>query len=120
MSNSTADSPAKRRNYQENRAKLRELSNVVKQAIDSGSMEVQTINQGLIELYKHQGHSEFKTFQQWRDEGKAVKRGSKAFLVWGSPKNIQHPDPESEEDEFNYFPICYLFGDGQVTERRES
>jgi len=41
----------------------------------------------LIQLYSADGkHTTFKTFQQWKEEGKFIIRGSKAFTVWGSPK----------------------------------
>jgi hypothetical protein len=65
-------------------------------------------------------HSEFKTFHQWKALGKSILKGSKAFTLWGSPKEINHPDPEVEDDEFKYWPLCYLFSDKQVTEVRQS
>lgn len=108
---------SKKSNYVENRAKLRELSGVVKLGMQSGSLDVSSINEGLIELYRNEGHKEFKTFHQWKDEGKSILKGSKAFLVWGSPKDVKHQDPEEGEDEYKYWPLCYLFSDQQVAER---
>lgn len=102
--------------YKENRAKLRKLSAAAKELVEAG--EAGTINEGLIMIYSEDGNTEFKTFHQWKDEGKNIKKGSKAFLVWGSPKNIPHPDPEADDDEMEYFPICYLFSNKQVSERR--
>ncbi len=105
-------------NYQANRDKLRQLSAEAKAIVEAG--EAGSVNEALIMMYSEDGHEEFKTFHQWKDEGKSIKKGSKAFLVWASPKAIPHPDPESEKDELDYFPICYLFSNKQVTERRAS
>lgn len=106
-------------NYKANREALRVLSATAKELVEAG--EVATVNEGLIRMYQEDGeHKEFKTFHQWKDDGKSIKKGSKAFMVWGSPKEIPHPDPEAEDDQMEYFPICYLFSNCQVTERRSS
>lgn len=104
--------------YKANRAKLRELSAIAKKMVETE--QVHTVNQGLIQMYSNDGHEEFKTFHEWKQEGMSIKKGSKAFLVWAKPKTIEHPDPDSDEDEMDYFPICYLFSNKQVTERRGS
>ena len=105
--------------YQEKREQLRTLSRSVKAMMESGQLDAATVNEGLIELYKMDGHSEFKTFKQWKDAGFSITKGSKAFLVWGSPREITHPDPEQNDDEFKYFPLCYLFSDMQVEKMKE-
>ena len=105
-------------NYKANREKLRQLSADAKDLIEAG--EAGTVNEALIKMYSEDGHDEFKTFQEWKKEGMSIKKGSKAFLVWAKPKTIEHPDPDSEKDELDYFPICYLFSNKQVTERRAS
>lgn len=122
MNNSTATVKSKSRtsNYVTNRAALKALSVQVKELIDTGELEAATVNQGLVELYRQQGHTRLKTFHQWKDAGYSIKKGSKALLLWGEPREIKHPDPEAEEDEFKYFPLCYVFSENQVVERRES
>lgn len=93
-----------------------------------GQIHASTVNDGLIELYrKEAGHSEFKTFHEWKKLGKSIIKDSKAFLVWGTPKDVSRLDesadkmgdesPTESEDQYKYWPICYLFSDKQVTER---
>lgn len=102
--------------YQAKRAQLREISNAVKPLVESGDFD--NVNQAIIQTYKDQfGFTDLKTFHQWKAEGKSVMKGEKAYVVWGSPQQIAHPDPDAEEDEMEYFPLCYLFSDQQVAER---
>ncbi len=107
--------------YKVRREELKTLSRMVKLQMKMGAIDAASVNDALIQLYSADGHSEFKTFHQWKALGKSILKGSKAFAVWGSPKEIQHPDPEAaEDDEFKYWPLCYLFSDKQVTEGRQS
>ena len=84
-----------------------------------------TINSILMErLYNKKGNLEFKTFHQWKAEGKTILKGSKAYLVWAQPLNAlkeqeaAEKDPntplEDEEGKYKYFPVCYLFSNEQV------
>lgn len=76
-----------------------------------------TINDILFDvLYRKEENREFKTFEQWKREGKRVKKGEKAVLIWGQPvqgkaKKEKDNDPENM---YEYWPICYLFSDQQV------
>ena len=106
--------------YKVRREELKELSRMLKLQIKTGAIDAETINEALIQLYSADGHKEFKTFHQWKDLGKSIIKGSKAFVVWGRPQAIQDQDPEGEHDEFTYWPLCYLFSDKQVTERSQS
>lgn len=74
-----------------------------------------TVNEAIIEkVYKEDGnHSEFKTFNQWRSMGYKIKKGSKAFTVWGKPTQGQRVKND-EADVYDWFPICFLFSDKQV------
>jgi hypothetical protein len=113
--------------YLENRDRLKDLSANVKLLMQMGKIQASTVNDGLIELYRKEAdHSEFKTFNEWKKLGKSIMKGSKAFLVWGAPKDVNRLDESStekgtedpaESDEYKYWPICYLFSDKQVTER---
>lgn len=116
MNTSTSTTEVKNSNYQQNRATLRELSIALRPAVKAGAYA--TINEALIDAYSKDGHTEFKTFNQWKSEGKSIIKGSKAFVVWAKPKDIPHPDPEAEQDEFSYYPLCYLFSNKQVTESK--
>jgi len=100
--------------YKVRRENLKELSRRLKIGMKSGDIDAASVNQALIQFYAADGHKEFKTFYQWKALGKAIIKGSKAFVVWGSPQAIQIQDEESENDEFKYWPLCYLFSDKQV------
>jgi hypothetical protein len=77
-----------------------------------------TINQALIHYYKLQAQDmtlEFKTFNQWKELGCKIVKGSKAVYVWGSKREGTSKDAESEkESSFQFFPTCALFSSAQV------
>jgi len=75
------------------------------------------VNEGLKEIYQETNPEieEFKTFWQWKEEGATVRKGEKAFLIWGQPRKAsQVPDGATEPEEFKYWPVCYLFANTQV------
>jgi len=83
-----------------------------------------TINFMLLNyIYQTDGAKEFKTFMQWKAEGATVKKGEKAFTVWGQPVGTREGDEEkgiSTEDVENlFFPLCYLFSEKQVRKAEE-
>ena len=83
-----------------------------------------TVNQVLVSMYEEETKSSgFKLFKEWKELGFKVKAKSKGFAIWARPKKgaekveVTRVDTgESEEKEFNYefFPMCYLFHEGQV------
>lgn len=117
----TAELTEQQIKHKERRAKLRTLSNIAKTRI-SLDCEGMTVNEVLILMYKDSENKEFKTLHQWNADGYKVNKGSESFLVWGKPKpmtkeaeNAQKQATEDEESEF--FPLCYLFSNAQVTKR---
>ena len=73
-----------------------------------------TLNQAIVEIvYKPEGHTTLKSFEQWKREGKRVRKGEKALIVWGSPKFSETSDNSGESAE-KFFPLCYLFSNLQV------
>lgn len=136
MDKSTESFSKKEANRQK-RAELRQMSAMLKPLIESGA--IGSINEGLINIYRDEGHSELKTFEQWKKEGKRVKKGEKALLLWGRPKKMKQgaqaesgtahgaqataygtnagsgAQGESEAGD-TYFPLCYVFSDKQVRE----
>lgn len=80
-----------------------------------------TINQVLVMMYETETSAhEFKTFHDWKKEGFKVNKGEKGFAVWGKPKKakktLETEDGEKlEGDEFEYYPMCYLFNENQVS-----
>ena len=102
----------KKNRYRENRAELLALSRAAKMAVSSGQFD--TINEALIDLYTTAEHNDFRTFWEWKDAGYSIKKGVTAFKVWGRPKKAQKQEPKDANDEFKYWPICYLFSNAQV------
>jgi len=106
----------KNEKYEENRKNLIAISQPLRLLVKEGALD--TVNEGVLELYKKENPEikEFNTFNQWKKLGRTIKKGSKAFIIWAQPTKIKHPDPikAEEEQDFQYFPICYLFADTQV------
>lgn len=112
----------KQQEHREKREALRELSKIAKIRM-SHDCEGMTVNEILIqEFYTDEENEEFKTLHQWSKDGYQVKKGSKSFLVWGKPRKTEKAtDPKSsqnpEEDESEFYPLCYLFSNAQVKKR---
>lgn len=101
--------------YLANRQNLIVLSASARMLIAMG--HAATVNEGLQLIYRneHPEINEFNTFNQWKEKGYSIEKGSKAFLVWGSPRDVkQTPDGAQEPEEYKYWPLCYLFADTQV------
>jgi bisphosphoglycerate-dependent phosphoglycerate mutase len=109
---------------------LKTLSEEVKDLVEDGTFP--TINEAIMEtLYKQGNHKTFNTYMGWQKRGKKVKKGEKAFLLWGRPKD-QHGNPVTEDEQtqnkqeeetteqdpteetYKFFPIVYLFSNEQV------
>jgi len=100
--------------FKAKRTALCDLSRAIKAQIEAGELEAATINEGLIEVYSKGKDLEFNTFHQWKGKGFKILKGSKAFLVWGKPMKVPVPESEKEDDEFKFWPVCYLFSEKQV------
>lgn len=118
-----APNETKKRPIDEARERLKLLSLEVADLVEDGTFF--TINDAIVEtLYKDETHREFKSYRQWKKEGHQVKKGSKAFLLWARPKEIQKPIEEGKtaedlEEMIKYFPIAYLFSNAQVEQIAE-
>lgn len=101
--------------YHENRSRLIEMSAQARKMVEHGAFD--RVNEAIIEaFYKSQTPdiTEFKTFGQWKQEGKTIKKGSKAYVVWGQPRKTPQTESPEEPKEYQYWPICYLFSNLQV------
>jgi hypothetical protein len=100
---------------QERRLELSTLS----QALKSNNTGDERVNELVIAYYTKIGlGTEFHTYNQWREKGYYVNKGAVALTVWGTPVKGKAPKPETTEvssNEYEYFPICYLFSDLQVS-----
>ncbi len=101
---------------QAKRAALQELSKIAKMGIAANLWD--TVNEGLVEMYKKEGHEEIHSFKKWLSFGKVVKKGEKALLLWGEPRNKKKSEPTeqpgAEENEYKFFPLAYVFSNLQV------
>ena len=109
---------------QEKRDFLKKLSAAVAPMIQAG--EFDTTNQAVMHtFYIDSQHTTFKTFNEWKKDGYSIKKGSKAFLVWGKPAGVQDAekaaekgrDEEPTDDEREFYPIAFLFSNAQVERR---
>jgi len=94
---------------------LSELSQTITPLVEAG--EYETINEGLIDMYKDDNNQVFKTYNQWKAEGYQVKRGAKAYNVWAKPLSAQKEATETTPEDENgkqFFPLCFLFSNAQV------
>ena len=105
-------------------------------------LEAQPLNYFILKFVyapAEEGTTEFKKFNEWKNEGYTIKKGSKAFPVWSQPtkrekkeqdgENEPAPTPAlmenangtGEEDNTRHererFNMCYLFSNLQVTRR---
>lgn len=101
------------------RQQLISMSKLAKMMVAEGIAE--SVNEALLQLYDELNEGlEFNTFWQWKEKGYKVSKGSKAFLVWGKPKKVAVAEPTtSEEEEFKFWPVCYLFSEKQVEKAAE-
>lgn len=108
----------------ERRKRLSELSHQLKIAnllILRADASI-TINDLLVKYYEKQAGAplELNTYEQWRERGYQVRKGSVSFMVWGKPLKHQSDkeqpkdtdDPERDPNE-DFFPVCHLFDKSQ-------
>lgn len=86
-----------------------------------------TINYMLLNhIYKSES-VRFETFKEWKAQGATIKKGAKATIIWGQPRQgvatIEQKlqkDPHSVPvddiavEEYEFFPLCYLFSEDDV------
>jgi len=98
----------------EKRQALKELSRVIKLAVKEGIYH--SVNEGLADAYKQDGHEVLKSYNRWKSEGFQVKKGSKALLLWGEKRKQTAPpvNGANEPDEYEFFPVAYVFSNKHV------
>ena len=107
------------------RAELKAVSNMLKKAVQSGQIppsEDGTINGLLRDMYAQQGHTELKTFDEWKEAGYIVRKGQKAILLWGKPRKHnagEDTEQQTSEQQDDFFPVCYVFSNLQVHAMKE-
>lgn len=98
----------------EKRAQLHALSMQAKGLMEMG--EAESINEGLKRIYSTDGHTELKSFKQWKESGQIVRKGEKALMLWAKPLSSQkEKEGKTEEAEGrDFFPVAYVFSNLQV------
>ncbi|MDL2312445.1 ArdC family protein [Bacteroidales bacterium OttesenSCG-928-B11] len=74
-------------------------------------------------VYMAEGVTEFKKFKEWKSDGATIRKGEKAFPIWGQPVGRQKENEaerkgeeyEATEEERQRFPMCYVFSNLQVS-----
>ena len=110
------------------RLKLQKLSEQAHTARAAG-LYVGTINEFVVATYAAEtGHppESFRTIPQLKEEGLRVKKGSKAFMVWGAPRkatdtadtadtaDTDTADTADASARYRFWPTCNLFTPDQV------
>lgn len=99
----------------EKRQKLKGLSAPIRALVKEGVFH--TVNEGLKEMYAEDGHTVLKSIRQWNNDGKRIKKGEKALMLWGSPRKFEVVDTETAEvDELDFYPIYFVFSNLQITD----
>jgi len=108
----------------EKRKKLRKISDTAKKIHKEIQAEnITTVNDMIMRyIYNPTNKLIFNTFWGWKKEGFTVKKGSKAYVLWGQPLNTgkgkeQGKPKQAEqetEDENDFFPLAYIFSSEQV------
>lgn len=80
-----------------------------------------TVNDLLRKFYAGSGHSDLRTFNEWKEAGYHVRKGEKAILLWATPKPSKQSKEaaksagkDEEEAKDDFFPVAYLFSQMQV------
>lgn len=106
------------------REELKALSKGFSMLKKQGAIE--SINEALVQMYSDNGFKELKSLRGWNKEDRLVKQGEKALLLWGRPtrrkKELQPAHTatqgtEEQEDEYEFFPVAYVFDVTQTIAR---
>ncbi len=99
------------------REKLKEISKFAKSLQETEYPDL-TINEILIDVIYQRENGErltFDTFNGWRKRGKRVRKGEKAYLIWGKKREVPIQEAqEGDNDSFKFFPMAFVFSNEQV------
>lgn len=106
------------------RAALRDLSNKLKKLATLAGQDDLSVNELLRQYYAHAGHTELKTFGEWKEAGYYVRKGEKAIILWGHPRSLKKDEATANaeatadtEAQGDFYPLAYLFSNQQVSKR---
>jgi len=95
---------------EERRKKLHELTDkLIEEA--KGTGDSSNRNQLLLRYYREQcGATVLRTMEAWAEQGKRIRKGAKAFLLWDKPQ----ASADGNGDTGNFFPMKFVFDIRQV------
>lgn len=106
------------------RKALKDLCNKLQQVAKAMGVEMKP-NELLRQHYAQAGHTELKSFSEWKEAGYYVKKGEKAILLWAHPipsreaKELAKSEGKNEDEAKNdFYPLAYLFSSKQVAKRQ--
>lgn len=106
------------------RKALKDLCNKLQQVAKAMGVEMKP-NELLRQHYAQAGHTELKSFSEWKKEGYYVKKGEKAILLWAHPKPSREAKElakslgkNEDEAKNDFYPLAYLFSSKQVAKRQ--
>ena len=103
------------------RLELVKLSRAFKPLVEAGKFA--KVNDAIVAYYTQQtGKTDWHTFKGWKDAGFSVVKGATGFPIWAAPRAMGEGKPQdqapaelaSNGEGPQWFPVCYLFHDGQV------
>lgn len=98
----------------EARQELKGYSAQVKKLVEKGKFA--TINDAIRQtIYQEQGHTDLRTFDQWKEAGFYIKKGSKGLPLWSEPQ----PTPADAEGNFSAFRVVYCFSAEMVYQPKD-
>lgn len=117
----------RKESIQEKRERLKDLSSRAKAIREElikksktpqqvEALEAMTINEIIVKyIYKDENNQNFDTFKGWIKNGFAVRKGEKAFLLWGRKKQtVEDAEGQEKTEELEFFPVTYVFSNQQV------
>jgi len=70
--------------------------------------------------YREQtGAETFATFEQWKAQGKSVKKGERGFPIWSEPRKVE-VKTETGMQTVTRYSLAYIFHEGQVRENEKT
>jgi len=103
------------------RLELVKLSRAFKPLVEAGKFA--KVNDAIVAYYTQQtGKTDWHTFKGWKDAGFSVVKGATGFPIWAQPRALGEgkaqdtapAEPADSGEGPQWFPVCYLFHDGQV------
>lgn len=114
-------------NSKQKREDLKSLSNILRPIAKESNL---TINAALVQHYAEICNTtpqDFKTFENWKSEGYAVKKGAKGFPIWGQAIEVNFEAINENGDvlpqqceKVKIYKMVYLYANSQVVKTLKS